>query len=389
MCDAHAYLSPDYLPSFHCKMGSCRRACCEGWPISFSMTDYFRLIGVDCSPELRRRIDCSMHLRPHPTQDAYAQIVPRWDGSCPLHLEDGRCALQAELGEEALSAVCRLYPRGVRTDEWGSECSCAASCEAVTEMLYRSGPLRFTEQQLKVEPPPCALRMHVFETGGREREIRLWLIGRMQDRRYPLPRRLMLLGCALHAVDDALQRRDFDRVDALLSGREAVNPPDMPAPDHAQLMQGLRAAERLLDVMDQHSRSVHDYGEAVLTYFSREENVFGLYEEACAHFAQLLPLWESWMENLLVNHMFFARFPFQDRPVSLRDEFTALCGVYALLRCLCVGWMADREDPADAMDVASALFRLVEHTEFDRYAAQVLRDAQCSEWNELCGLESL
>ena len=41
------YLAPDYVPGFACKMGACRAACCEGWPISFSMTDYFRLIGVD------------------------------------------------------------------------------------------------------------------------------------------------------------------------------------------------------------------------------------------------------------------------------------------------------------------------------------------------------
>ena len=51
------YLVPDYFPAFSCKMGACRRPCCEGWPISVSMKDYFHLMGADCSPDLRRRLD--------------------------------------------------------------------------------------------------------------------------------------------------------------------------------------------------------------------------------------------------------------------------------------------------------------------------------------------
>ena len=35
----HEYLVPDYVPDFACKMGACRSACCEGWPISFTKDD--------------------------------------------------------------------------------------------------------------------------------------------------------------------------------------------------------------------------------------------------------------------------------------------------------------------------------------------------------------
>ena len=57
MKETMAYLVPDYYPAFACKMGACRSACCEGWPISFSLTDYFKLLSVECSPELRRKIE--------------------------------------------------------------------------------------------------------------------------------------------------------------------------------------------------------------------------------------------------------------------------------------------------------------------------------------------
>ena len=94
----HEFLVPDYMPDYACKQGACRSACCEGWPISFTMDDYFRLLGLPCSPELRRRLDGSMQLALHPTPEEYAQITPRYDGQCPMRMVDGRCMLHAELG---------------------------------------------------------------------------------------------------------------------------------------------------------------------------------------------------------------------------------------------------------------------------------------------------
>ena len=72
---------------------------------------------------------------------------------------------------------------------------------------------------------------------------------------------------------------------------------------------------------------------------------------------------------------------FQDRPADLRDEFIALCAVYILLRFLCVGCMADQIDAAKAIDVAAAAFRLIDHTDFDRYAAPMLK--------EICGCKHI
>ena len=379
------YLAPDYVPDFACKMGQCRAACCEGWPISFTMTDYFRLIGVDCSPELRRRLDCAMHLTPHPTKEEYAQIVPRYDGNCPLRLPDGRCGLHAELGEDSLAAVCRLYPRGVRT-QGGRECSCANSCEAVAEMLLRPEPLVFRPTPLSVTPPPEGPRAVFFETAGREQEIRLWLIARVQDRRYPLPRRLLILGEALHALDDALSAHDSARIARLLDGEASLPAPQVSEPGAAELTFGLRVAERMLRIMDARSASIRDYGEQALAFFGTEENAPARYADASSRFDALMPGWETWFEHMLVNHMFFVQFPYQDRPVSLRDEFIALCAVYVLLRFLCVGWTAEHPAQSAAVDVAAAAFRLIDHTEFDRYAAPILKELGCDDPTKLSGL---
>ena len=383
------YLVPDYYPAFSCKMGACRHPCCEGWPISVSMKDYFHLMGADLSPELRRRLDSGLHLSLHPTEDAYAQILPRYDGVCPLHMADGRCMLHAECGEEALAAVCRLYPRGVRNGET-RECSCANSCEAVIELLlHRPEPLTFITVHKDFGLPDMPPRKHHFHTEGREQALRLWLISQLQRREYPLPQRMLLLGQALHAMDEALAAQNTDRVDALLSGAIEIPAPKPPVPSHEKLLRGFEAMEKMLDALDKSSVSIREYGEEALRYFAAGDDPFARYEAAIAHFESIVPQWETWLEHLLVNHMYFVQFPFQDRPVPLVDEYLSLVAVYTLLRCLLVGCLAESGDIVHAVDVASAAFRLVDHTTFDLYAAPLLREIGCGDWAHIRLLLSL
>ena len=382
------YLVPDYFPAFSCKMGACRRPCCEGWPISVSMKDYFRLMGVECSPELRRRLDGGLHLSLHPTPDAYAQILPRYDGVCPLHMEDGRCLLHAECGGDALAAVCRLYPRGVRNGE-DRECSCANSCEAVIELLlHRPEPLGFISVTHDFVLPDMPPRKHHFNTAGREQAIRLWLFRQLQRREYPLPQRLLLLGQALHAMEDALSAQDSAQVGALLSGEVVIPAPELPLPSRETLLRGLAAVEGMLAALDQRSNSIREYGEEALQYLT-DGDAYARYEAATARLEAILPQWETWLEHLLVNHMYFVQFPFQDRPVPLKDEYLSLVAVYALLRCLLVGCLAEQGDEVHAVDVAAAAFRLVDHTAFDLYAAPLLKELGCNDWAHIRLLVSL
>ena len=142
----------------------------------------------------------------------------------------------------------------------------------------------------------------------------------------------------------------------------------------------------MITLLDERSESICDYGQAALAYFGQS---FDNYVLARDHFEAVLPKWDIWFEHMLVNHMFFSRFPFQDRPVSLRDEFYALCAVYALLRFLGIGHMRDKDDESAVVDVAAAVFRLVDHTAFDRYAAQMMKELGCDDWDRVHDLVSL
>ena len=376
---------PDYVPEFACKMGACREACCVDWPISFSLDDYFHLSTLDCSPALRDQIDRGVRISLDPRPDRYAEIAPRYDGNCSLRLPDGRCALQAELGEEALTDVCRLYPRGVRKAE-EYEISCANSCEAVPELLFkREAPLTFIRKEMELALPPEAERKINFETLGHGTDLRLWFIRIMQERPLSFPERFCALADALYRADRALEAKNEK---ALISMMAA--PVKKPVFDGSatpeKLLDGMEKAEKLLELVDRRSASVRAYGEEALSYFGSGGDAFTRYLEARERFEKLYPAWEINFEHMLVNHMFFSEFPFQDRPENFNEEYMALTVVYTLLRFLSIGWLAQHEGETGFADISAAAFRLIEHTDFEHYAVYLLREMQMdtpeklSEW---------
>ncbi|MBQ8400327.1 MAG: flagellin lysine-N-methylase [Clostridia bacterium] len=384
MKETHTFRIPDYFPYFTCKMGQCRNACCQGWPISITLQNYFDLLGLECSPDLRRRLDGGMHLADNPSPDHYAQFSPRYDGNCPLRLEDGRCALHADIGEEVLPDICRLYPRGIRLEKGKLECSLAGSCEGVLELfLHREAPVGFIEKELELTlPPHLEERSAYFETMGRDWDIRLHFIKILQNRTMPLSERMLTLGRRVHKTDAVMQAKDEAALDVLLAEPEDTAP-DLPAGsadvlDKEHLLSGLWVAEKLTALLDSRHNSIQEYGEAALAYFGDGEESMERYKKAKKHLETLFPDWEIFFEHMLVNHMFFAQFPFQDRPESLQQEYTALCAVYMLMRFLTIGCMAEKTAEEDLIDICAALFRLIEHTSFDRYAALMLKSVGCA-----------
>lgn len=390
MKETHTFLMPDYYTDFSCKMGNCRAACCEGWQISISMQNYFILLGLDCPPELRHRIDCGVRVLDHPTEDEYARFEPRYDGNCPLRLPDGRCSLHAELGEDILPDVCRLYPRGIRVEYGTYECSCANSCEAVLELLIRKkGPLTFTKKELTVQLPPETERENHFEVLGLENDIRMYLISVIQARSMPLFERLLCLGNVLNGIEAATAAYNKDNLLALIKLAPEEHRINIDKAMQGELEFGLKIASEMLKIIDEKSISIRKYGEAARTYFGTVTDAKEKYLIAKGHFEKNFPEWESFFENVLVNHMFFSVFPFQDRPESLHSEHVALCAVYSLMRFLSLGVMADKTDTETLIDVIASAFRLIDHTEFDRLASAILKRLNCTSTEQLARLIAL
>lgn len=370
------FLMPEYYSDFKCKMGECRASCCEGWMVTFSLEDYFKLSGEECSKELRDKIDRGVKVSLHPTPDEYAQIQHDYTGNCPMRLADGRCAIHAEMGANALGEVCKLYPRGLRKEP-DFECSCANSCESTLETMFeKDEPIKFVKKSIVLDSQIKLSRSVKFDTKGREQDIRLWLIKIVQQRDYSLPIRLMNLGLALRDMKCALDDKNEATISKLISKTYNMKNVEFEVDDN-QLQFGITTAEKLLKLIGEKSNSVRVFGEQALEFFGDENAAFEKYKSAKKQFESKVPKWEIWFEHMLVNHMFFEQFPFQDRPEEPWEEFVAICAVYALLRFLGIGWMATKGNTSDFVDMSAAVFRLVDHTSFDRYAAHLLQRLGC------------
>lgn len=374
MEDEYEYLAPEFFTRFGCKMGKCRKACCTGWPISFSVEDYFLLMGMECDEEMRHRLDRGVKVALSPTEEHYAQIMPRYDGDCYMRLEDGRCAIQAAFGEKALPRVCRLYPRGVRCIP-KPECAPANSCERVIELLFEEkAPISFKHIKLPIAPPKGEKRLVSFPTMGKEQEIRLWLIEVLQGDGRDVSGNIISLGYALKELDCVLAAEDDEALTALLK-RKSFLPNTLPRPD---LAYGLGTAKRLLCWLDDRSESLHDYGQEAINFYAAAADESAHYLQAAATFESRFPDWRLFTENMMANHLFFEQFPYQDRPETPYHEFLAVCALYAVLRLVCIGCTANDPRKEKLVDVCAAAFRLVEHTSFSTYAAHELEAIGCT-----------
>lgn len=342
------WLVPQHDLDFHCKGGACRHTCCAWWPVTVSMEEYFRLIGMDCSEKLHREIEGALHLVELPSKDYYAQITPNWRGECPMHSPDGWCALQLECGEEALPELCRVYPRSLQWDGTRKLCVCSASCEAEVErLLHLREPLQLVKTVMLTQHPE--LREQVPEGAA---EALQGVLRAMQHRERTLPERL----------------RD---VAEQLGAPVAAQPADAQAALHVMMA--------LVPGMLEDSASLWHYAGNVLERYAQPDRRLAAWQGDDGTLNRLLPDWPVFLEQLLCNHLCYEHFPYGDARLGKAEAWTGLVVLYGLLRLIIAGVVA-REAASETaqreqalVDAVAGTFRFVEHTGFSCNAAHDLR----------------
>ena len=347
------YIVPEYYKHFQCKCGNCRSSCCDGWPIRISMKEYFQLLGVKCSDELRSRLDIALKVNTQPSNECYGQIATSWQGLCMLHREDGLCALQSELGEHSLSEVCKRYPRNTKGHQNYNECSCSNSCEQVVELLMeQKNPLQFHDMDLLLEPEFLTSLTPI------KHSLCQHSISLLQSRSIPLPERLLALGNYLYGLKPSSNRPTY-----------------------------LSEAFKLLHKINQYyenSRSISDFCQISQNYYGTQDkedlshmNLVVLaqkHQTAANHLEQLLPDWQIILEQLLVNHMFYNSFPYADNQENVSDAFLSLVCVYSFLKFNLLGNLDKNFVKEDIADIIAAMFRVIEHSGFKYTVVKLARE---------------
>lgn len=360
--DTRDFLVPDNYADFHCKCGKCRHTCCDGWAVTFPREDYFRLLSVPCSPELRRKLDGALHLADDPTPERYAELLPNWEGHCPLQRADGLCALQAGCGEDAISTTCRYYPRGIRTMD-DDECAYSASCERVVEMLlHRQAPMTFRRMRLSFAMPLPARETDAALT-AETRQLRRDVVTMLQAREVPLASRMLGIRAALVLEESGHQTSESRWAAFRAAAKVAIPPADWAL--RANILRTLME-ELLADTI-----SMGGIAAEILPLL-RGEQAGAVLQQAAGTFQADTPDWMIGTEQLMVNHVFYEGFPYGAHQECPATAAVSLCAEYAVLRGTTVLYHQLHTDETALVDAIAALFRVMEHSAFGWNAAVVL-----------------
>lgn len=347
------YIVPEYYEHFKCKCGDCRHSCCDGWPVRISMKEYHRLLGTECSTQLRSKLDCALKVCSQPTKEVYAAISSNYQGVCMLHTEDGLCHLQSELGEEFLPQVCHLYPRNTKQHSGNYECSCSNSCEAVIELLlHQKEPLLFREMVLANTP--------VFE----------------------LPLSSLQYNCCKQSIS-ILQDRNLSLITRLLQLSNYLLKTDV----NTQNTENLFDAFHVLHTINQYfkdSPSIYEFSNFTQIYYSTKgkgkltvndlKYITLKHRSALEQLNTTFPEWQHLLEQCIINHMFYNNFPYGDNHLSEHDAYLSLVAMYAFLRFHLLAYLSIKRSIENLVDFFASMFRLIEHSNFKYISVRLYKN---------------
>lgn len=365
-------LRPEYYDNFHCLAQNCRLNCCtDGWRIDFNKKDYLTLKRQKGSSDLNARLEHSVRrIRSGAfAENSYGEFALK-DNVCPL-LKDGICMLQKEKGEGVLPRVCRRFPRTEAYLPSGYlERSLSPACEGVLELLWDLPEgLRFYS-----DPLPKAERRSI---GGvlpdthlsHFQEIRSQCIDILQDRRSPLPLRILLMGMALRQLADG--ESDIPRwiagVQAMQESQEEARLLQKAADDktlsmflfhNARVLLSLASASAGINsVINEVSAGIgmqlQDCGGSLAEISIPHEP----WRTARSRFQEKWGDREFFMENLMAALFFHIRMPDLASSERLWASYVNFCDLYSFYRFMAV--MSCREGAAGDRN---ELFRLLVQT---------------------------
>ena len=318
------YLVPDFYEDFHCKCGDCRRPCCVGWDVTLSMREYFSLLGLSCSPDVRKRLDSALLLEKNGSPERYGLLNKNFFGDCPLHGENGYCLLQCEKGEEALAAVCRVYPRSPKRGK-ENECTLSNSCEGVVEELWKKRtPFSFCERELDFPS--------VEESPEAESALRRTCLERLNGG--------AAIKESLRELGEQFVWEKEERVDFL------------------PFLKGVAST------FSSFSPDVAPYAEVAWHFLKQEED----YRRKAALLFSRLDGLKGALKNLMVNNAFYKRLPAGEEGRGAKEDISAFLLSYMLLEYLLVGNEAAIAGREQAVDLIADTFRLINHTRFEHNA---------------------
>ena len=369
---------PVYYPHFVCKGGACRHTCCEGLEVNMTEAEYFRLLTLECTPELRRQLDAGIRVNGYPDENRYARILPNFLGTCHLLDAQGLCMLQRECGVDGLTAVCRHYPRSPQIAD-RPECATANACEKTLELLLamaeRGEHWACLEQELSFDLPGD--RPVGGSLAEKRTALRCELLTVLANPSEPVQTRLWKLQDRIRRCPQWTAQGDVSRV---------------PCRPDAEWLVSMGALRRFAVWCGGEYPDLKPYMDVVRRLLDAHPGLDDLSREVDARLQrrqEQQPAFPLFLSLVLANDFFYRHIPFAAERCSMGQQAVAFAGMAELLLLMTAAMIGDGKgenlcaaDDAAGQDERSRIlidgyasfFRMVELTDFDRNLLASLED---------------
>jgi lysine-N-methylase len=329
--------------------------------------------------------------------------------SCPF-LSEGLCAIQKKLGERQLPVMCATYPRVMNLVDGVLQRSLDLSCpEAARIVLLDPTPMEFDEDEGRLHDPRLGRLAGLSTAAGNSanpyqafREIRSLVIWLLQNRAWPLWKRLMVLGSLCDRLQETAAAGRHSKVPGIVQWyRDAARDGlfDQPLANHdpqpaallglvLELVVGRIGSDfvapRFLALYQEFVRGIEWTAESGIDDLGRRYTAI-----VDRHYAPFLCRHEYMLEHYLVSYVHRTLFPLgpqENGPEpnvyypagSIRDQCLLMMVYYAIVQTILVGLCGFHQAefaPGHVVKAIQSFSKVFEHNmSFPGRALQVLAD---------------
>lgn len=378
------FLTPQYFKKFRCIGSECEDSCCVGWKVNIDKETYKKYRCVQNS-ELRPLLDKYVTRERNNGGDLmeYAKVkMIGEDGRCPFLSDKMLCRIQLEYGEGYLSKVCTTYPRSANRVDNTIEMVTSLSCPAAARLaLLNPEIMEFDEY----EDVANSGLMGTFVLNTQDKqlvnrpqryfwEIRIFTIDILQNRKYLLWERLIIVGLFIEKLNKCVNENNINDIPNVIQSYNKMIeegtfkgvldsiPTDCTV--QLQLIKDIIDIRVNRGVLNKIYMECYEHFLKGVNYTQEatKEDISNNYQKAFQeYYKPYMDNHEYILENYLVNYVFERLFPFTDG--SIFDAYVMFVLHYAIIKVHLIGMAGYNKGLSEEMVIKliSTFTKIVDH----------------------------
>ncbi|GAA0078700.1 flagellin lysine-N-methylase [Clostridium sp. CTA-5] len=390
-------LQPQYVKNFKCIGSACEDSCCIGWTIEVDKKTYKKYKELKHSiltPLIKRYI--TRNRSNYQGEHNYAKIKLKGI-SCPFLNEKKLCCIQLEKGHLYLSNTCNTYPRMINDVNGVLEKTLTMSCpEAARIALLNENVMEFDKDYEYINNSYVLYKklniddINEISKGGKYFwDIRVFSISLLQNRKYELWERLIILGMFTNEIQEEIKNNNFNNILNIILKysqyiKEDIFKEQLKKISKEETIQ-MKLLKEIADKRHLFKITNQKYIDLFLEFlkgidYNGDKNIKEIakkYKEAHdKYYILFMKEHEYILENYCVNYLFKSTFPITEGK-EIFDGYMMLVIHYSLIKMHLIGIAAKRKGLTIELviELIQSFAKTIEHNKiYLNYIEQLIKD---------------